>query len=64
MTKSEKRERAVRQNPSNVRFDDLDLLLRDYGFVLRNRGTSHHIYSHSLIAEHVNVPFRGPTVKR
>lgn len=63
MTKSEKRERAVRQNPNNVRFEDLDVLLRDYGFVLRNRGTSHHIYSHPLISSHVNVPLHGSTVK-
>lgn len=44
MTKSEKREQSIRENPNNVRFNDLDLILRDYDFVVRNRGTSHHIY--------------------
>jgi predicted RNA binding protein YcfA (HicA-like mRNA interferase family) len=63
MTKSEKREQNIRENPNNVRFDDLDLILRDYGFVVRNRGTSHHIYSHILIPNSVNVPFHGSTVK-
>jgi hypothetical protein len=63
MTKSEKREQGIREHPSNVRFDELDLVLRDYDFVVRNRGTLHHIYSHALIPNSVNVPFHGPTVK-
>ena len=63
MTRSEKREQRIRESPTNVRFDDLDLVLRDYGFVVRNRGTSHHIYSHPLIPNSVNVPLHGAMTK-
>lgn len=63
MTRTERRERAIRRNPNDVRFDDLDLLLRAYGFARRNRGTSHHIYTHPLIPGHVNVPVHGSSVK-
>ncbi len=63
MTRMERRERAIRRNPNDVRFDDLDLLLRAYGFTRRNRGKSHHVYRHPSITEHVNVPVHGSTVK-
>lgn len=63
MTKSEKREQKICENPSNVRFNDLDLVLRDYGFVVRNRGTSHYIYSHKSVPNAVNVPVHGSIVK-
>jgi hypothetical protein len=63
VTKSDKREQAIRHNPSNVRFDDLDRVLRDYAFTRRNSGTSHFVYSHPLIVDHVNVPRHGATVK-
>lgn len=50
MTKSEKRERAIRQSIRNVRFDDLDLLLRSYDFVPAQRG-SHVTYQHLIYAD-------------
>lgn len=46
MTKSEKREQAIRQSIRNVRFDDLDLLLRSYDFLPAQRG-SHVTYEHA-----------------
>lgn len=58
-----KREQAIRDNPGDVRFNDLDHLLRDYGFILRNRGMSHHVYSHPLVPHIVNVPRHGAKVK-
>jgi predicted RNA binding protein YcfA (HicA-like mRNA interferase family) len=47
MSKREKRLAKVVQNPSNVRFETLDALLRDFGFVLRSRKGSHCNYKHA-----------------
>jgi hypothetical protein len=47
MTKSEKRERSIRRNIRNVRFDDLDLLLRSYDFLPSQSG-SHVTYEHAV----------------
>lgn len=63
MARRSKREEAIRSNPANVRFDDLDNVLRDYGFGVRNRGTAHHIYTHPSVPDAVNLPRHGPTVK-
>jgi len=66
MTKRDKREIAIRRNTKNVRFDDLDLVLRDAGFAPRKeaRGSSSHIsYTHPLIADILTVvmPHGGAT---
>lgn len=63
MAKRSKREQAIRDNPANVRFDDLDNVLRDYGFRVRTRGTSHHMYTHPSVPDAVNLPRHGATVK-
>ncbi len=63
VTKSDKREQAIRRNPNNARFDDLDTVLLDYGFSRRNRGTSHFVYIHPLVTDHVNIPYHGAIVK-
>jgi len=46
VTKREKRLERIRSNPKNVRFEDLDQLLIDFGFTLRQPrgGSSHYIY--------------------
>jgi len=45
MTKSERREQAIRSNPKNVRFEDLDVFLRSYDFV--GEPASSHVTWHS-----------------
>jgi predicted RNA binding protein YcfA (HicA-like mRNA interferase family) len=61
MSKSEKREATIRQNPKQVRFDDLDLLLRSYEFVRAQprKGSSHFNYRHPLVAKIVTIPAHG-----
>lgn len=46
MSSREKRRQRIEQNPKQVRFEDLDLLLRDYDFQVRRprRGGSHYFY--------------------
>lgn len=58
MAKRDKREATIRRNTKNVRFDDLDRVLRDAGFAPRkdSRGGSSHVtYTHPLIAAIVTV---------
>jgi predicted RNA binding protein YcfA (HicA-like mRNA interferase family) len=48
-----------RQNPANVRFRELDLLLRACGFEQRKTGGSHFIYKRQGTPS-LSVPFKRP----
>ncbi len=61
MTKREKLLAKLRQNPKNVRFEDVDLILTDLGFEKRQRGSSHAVYT--LDTQRITVPFRKPFIK-
>lgn len=50
MTKSEKREQAIRRTVQGVRFPDLDVLLRSYDFLPTQKG-SHVTYAHPKYAD-------------
>ncbi|MCA9912537.1 MAG: type II toxin-antitoxin system HicA family toxin [Anaerolineae bacterium] len=41
MTKREKRLQKIRQNPRNVRYDDLITVLEDFGFTIHHGKGSH-----------------------
>jgi hypothetical protein len=63
MGSRERLRQRVEQSPKQVRFDDLDALLRAYGFEVRRPGSggSHHFYhrgSHLL-----SVPKRRPHLR-
>ncbi len=62
MSKREKLLEKIRNNPKNVRFDDLDSILIDYGFVRRQsgKGTSHYVYK--LDTHKIVVVWRKPFV--
>ncbi|NMB97279.1 MAG: hypothetical protein GYA02_11830 [Clostridiaceae bacterium] len=57
----------IKNNPKNVRFDEIDKLLTKIGgFERRNKGTSHYIYSHpdlNEINDYVNIPYKKPHIK-
>ena len=63
MAAREKRRQKVEQNPRQVRFEDLDALLRAYGFQVRKpgRGGSHHFYYRGRYL--LCVPKRRPHLK-
>lgn len=46
MTQREKLLERLRNNPKNVRFEEIDALLTSYGFVARQPGggSSHYVY--------------------
>jgi hypothetical protein len=63
VAKRQKRLEKLRQNPNNVRFEDLDQVLRDNGFKRRQprSGSSHYVY---VRGEHqLTVPFRRPFLR-
>jgi predicted RNA binding protein YcfA (HicA-like mRNA interferase family) len=61
MAKRDKRIAAMRRNPSNVRPDDLDVVLRAAGFTMRQQGTSHKVYTRG--EQQVVVPQHRPFLK-
>lgn len=65
MTKQEKRLKRIRQNPKNVRFEELQKLLEDYGFVLDHVRGSHYYFIGEVAGEEfsLTIPFHRPHIK-
>ncbi len=63
MARQDKLRDKIAQNPKHVRFTDLDRLLRDYGFAVRQPrgGSSHYVYTRGAIR--ITVPYHRPHVK-
>ena len=60
MSKHEKLLEKIRQNPRNVRFEQIDALLLSFGFEKRQKG-SHATYILAGIRP-ITVPFRKPFI--
>jgi hypothetical protein len=61
MSKKEKAVARLRQNPKNVRFEEIEAILFRLGFVKRQSGTSHALFT---LGKHIiGVPKRKPFVK-
>lgn len=58
MTKREKRLEKLRQNPKNVRPDELDAVLTSEGFVVARQKGSHKRYDRGI--HQLTVPQREP----
>lgn len=63
MTKREKRVKKLFQNPKTVPFNQLDQVLKDFGFRMRQprSGSSHYIYTKG--SSQIAVPFKRSFVK-
>ena len=63
MTKRQKRLVKLFRNPKTVSFKDLDRVLKDHDFDVRQSGSgsSHHIYTRGDLQ--IAVPFKRPFVK-
>jgi len=60
MSKKEKAIARLRQNPKNVRFEEIETILYRLGFTKRQDGTSHARFT---LGKHIiNVPKRKPFV--
>ena len=64
MSKLDKLLERIRNNPVTVSFDELDKVLRHYGFEPRQPkgGSSHTVYSR--MGARITVPFKRPHVKK
>ena len=63
MSKLEKLLERIRNNPKNVRFEELDKILIHYGFTKRQSsgGSSHYYYTKG--EKLLSVPFHKPHIK-
>lgn len=63
MSKADKRLQKIRNNPKAVSFDDLDSVLRRFGFEcgVPRSGSSHHVYSRKG-SPPISVPYKRPYV--
>ncbi|NJN93515.1 MAG: hypothetical protein HC875_05175 [Anaerolineales bacterium] len=61
MSKQDKLIQKLRQNPRNIRFEEIDTLLCGLGFEKRQRGTSHTTYTISGKPP-LTIPFRKPFI--
>ena len=55
MTKADKRDLKIRNNPNNVKFQDFVAWLEYNGFVLDRISSSHHIFVHPDIDTPINA---------
>ncbi len=62
MSKRKKRLQKLRNNPKDVSFDDLRLVLEDYGFELENIVGSHHTFRITIDERNylLVIPFNRP----
>lgn len=61
MTKRDKLIERMRRNPRSICFDEIETLLLRLGYVKRQKGSSHAVFT--LGSYQVVVPYRKPTVK-
>jgi hypothetical protein len=63
VTKRQKRLERIRGNPKNVRFEELDQLLTDFGFSRRQPrgGSSHYIYVRDKVR--LTIPMNRPHLR-
>ena len=63
MTKREKRVRKIFRNPKTVPFEELNRVLQDFGFDVRQpkSGSSHYIFTKGELQ--ISVPYKRPFVR-
>ncbi|OGJ20457.1 MAG: toxin HicA [Candidatus Pacebacteria bacterium RIFCSPLOWO2_01_FULL_47_12] len=63
MTKRAKRVKKLSTSPENIRFEVLDAILLEHGFICRqpSSGSSHYIYYKKK--KQITVPYKRPFIK-
>jgi predicted RNA binding protein YcfA (HicA-like mRNA interferase family) len=59
MSKKDKLIDFIKNNPKNVRFEDLKKILENIGYVARNRGGSHYIFIKENSTP-ITIPYKRP----
>jgi len=62
MPSSDKRLEAIRNNPKNVRFEDLRNVLEDHGFEARPGKGDHWVFKHPLRPNNLAIDRRRPVL--
>jgi predicted RNA binding protein YcfA (HicA-like mRNA interferase family) len=52
--------KAMRNNPHDWQIEQLITVARENGLTVRNRGGSHHVFSHGAAPENLSVPVHRP----
>ncbi len=62
MTKFSKLYAKITRNPKDVDFEELDKVLKQYGFKCRQpgKGSSHYIYYHPELPDAISIPKARP----
>ena len=60
MTKADKQLERLRQNPKNVSFAELCIVVERHGFVVRTVRGSHYQFRHESLPEVLTIPARSP----
>jgi len=59
MSKKEKLIEAIKNNPKNVRFEDLRKILESIGYTAVNNGGSHYVFTKEN-ATSLTIPYKKP----
>jgi predicted RNA binding protein YcfA (HicA-like mRNA interferase family) len=51
---------SMRSNPRDWRIEQLQMVARQFGMVVRCEGGSHHVFSHRAVTDIVCVPAHRP----
>lgn len=62
MTKFKKHYNKIVNNPKDIKFEDLDKILKQYGFKCRQpgKGSSHYNYYHPKLTDILTIPHKRP----
>ena len=62
MTKLDKLYTRIVNNPKDVKYEDIDKMLRKYGFECRqpSKGSSHYNYYHPSLPDLLCIPYARP----
>ena len=63
VSSKKKRLEKIKRNPKGVKFRDLVLLLKSFGFTLERVSGSHHIFTHPAWDGILNIQNRGGEAK-
>ncbi len=59
MSKKEKLIKCIKNNPTNVKFEDLKKILEDIGYSSTNRGGSHYVFTKDNFTT-LCIPYKRP----
>ena len=59
MSKKEKLKEAIKNNPKNVKFEDLQKILESIGYIGINNGGSHYVFTKKNSIS-LTIPYRKP----